>query len=86
MYAGLGYNNPVKQVAAETATLFGGEAPVTCVVSIGTGQKKITSYDKPGVVQKTVPTKLAQVLKSIATNSEIIAEEMNRRCRNIPGL
>ena len=86
MDAGLGYNNPVKQVAAEAATLFGSEAPVTCVVSIGTGQKKATTYDKPGVVQKTVPIKLAQVLKSIATNSEITAEEMKRRCRNIPGI
>ena len=86
MDAGLGYNNPVKQVAAEAATLFGSEAPVTCVVSIGTGQKKATTYDKPGVVQKTVPIKLAQVLKSIATNSEIIAEEMKKRCKNIPGI
>ena len=86
MDAGLGYNNPVKQVAAEAATIFRSDAPVTCVVSIGTGQKKKTSYEKPGMVQKTVPTKLAQVLKGIATNSEIIAEEMNRRCRNIPGI
>ena len=50
MDAGLGYNNPVKQVAAEAATIFGSEAPVICVLSIGTGQKKITSYDKPGVI------------------------------------
>ena len=86
MDAGLGYNNPVKQVTAEAATLFGREAPVTCVVSIGTGSKEPTSYDKPGVVQKIVPTKLAEVLKKIATNSEIIAEEMKKRCRNIPGI
>lgn len=86
MDAGLGYNNPVKQVTAEAVTLFGSEAPVTCIVSIGTGLKKKTSYDKPGVVQKIAPTKLAEVLQRIATNSEIIAEEMKRRCRNIPGI
>lgn len=84
--AGLGYNNPVKQVVAEAATHFGSDARVTCVVSIGTGQRKISSYDKPGLVQNAAPTNLAHTLGSIATDCETTAEDMHKRCRNSPGI
>ena len=84
--AALGYNNPVKQVVAEAATHFGSDALVTCVVSIGTGQSKLTSYGKPGWVQNAAPTKLAHTLGDIATECETTAEDMHKRCRNNPGI
>ena len=84
--AGLGYNNPVKQVVAEAATHFGSDALVTCVVSIGTGQPKISSYDKPGLIQNAVPTRLADILKDIATDCETTGEDMHKRCRDNPGI
>ena len=84
--AALGYNNPVKQVVAEASTHFGSDALVTCVVSIGTGQPKISSYDKPGWVQNAAPTKLAHILGDIATECETTAEDMHKRCRNNPGI
>ena len=84
--AGLGYNNPVKQVVAEAATYFGSDALVTCVVSIGTGQPKISSYDKPGLFQNAIPTKLVDTLRDITTDCETTAEDMRKRCRNNPGI
>lgn len=84
--AGLGHNNPVKQVIAEAARAFGEDTHVACIVSIGTGQAGSTSLNKPDAFQKWLPISLIRVLEKLATDSGKAAEEMNKRFRNIHGL
>ena len=84
--AGLGYNNPIEQVVAEAARVFGEEARVNCIISIGTGQSGSVGLAQPDTFQKWLPTDLIKGLKEIATNSGRVAEEMESRYKNIPGL
>ena len=84
--AGIGCNNPIKQVMAEAARVFGEEAPVGCIISIGAGQSGSVRLAQPDTFQKCLPTDLIRVLKEIATDSGRIAEEMELRYKNIPGL
>jgi predicted acylesterase/phospholipase RssA len=80
--AGLGCNNPVKQVLAEAAREFGDDARVGCLSSIGTGQANSANFGKPGCCQRMVPLDLIRVLEKIATNSGSTAEEMAQKYRN----
>ena len=84
--AGIGCNNPIKQVIAEAARVFGEEASVGCIVSIGTGQSGSVGLAQPDTFQKLLPTVLIKALKEIATDSGRIAEEMELRYKDIPGL
>lgn len=84
--AGLGCNNPVKQVIAEAARVFGENAQVACVVSIGTGQSGSVGYTRPDAFQKWLPIKLINVLQEIATDSGKTAEEMEQKYKNLPGI
>ena len=84
--AGIGCNNPTKQVIAEAARVFGEEAPIGCIVSIGTGQSGSVGLAQPDTFQNWLPTDLIKGLKEIATDSGRIAEEMESRYKDIPGL
>ena len=84
--AGIGCNNPIKQVIAEAARVFGDEAPVACVVSIGTGQSGSVGLAQPDAFQKWLPTDLIKGLEQIATDTGRVAEEMELRYKDIPGL
>lgn len=84
--AGLGCNNPVKHVIAEAARVFGENAQVGCIVSIGTGQSGSVGYAKPDGFQKWLPTKLIHVLRKIATDCGKTAEEMEQKYKNLPGI
>ncbi|MCJ1316676.1 hypothetical protein MMC15_001997, partial [Xylographa vitiligo] len=79
--AGLGCNNPIKQVVAEAARVYGNDAQVACVVSIGTGQSGSVGLARPDVFEKWLPRNLIEVLKQIATDSGRIAEEMELKCK-----
>ena len=84
--AGMGYNNPVKEVIDEAARVFGEDAAIAGIVSIGTGQSGGVGLAKPDVFQKWLPTNLINALKEIATDSGRVAEEMERKYKYIPGL
>lgn len=84
--AGIGCNNPVKEVIAEAARVFGEDAPIAVIVSIGTGQSGSVGLAKPDAFQKWLPTNLVNVLKEIATDSGRVAEEMERKYKQVPGL
>ena len=84
--AGLGYNNPVKEVIAEAVRVFGEEAHVACVVSIGTGQVENANFVKPGHFQNWFPLDLVSALKNIAMDSGKTAEEMNIKYGKMPGI
>ncbi len=83
---GLGYNNPIKQVLAEARRVFGDDARAACLLSIGTGQAAPARFEKPGVLQRVLPTELIGVLKRIATDSEKTAAEMRQNYRKLPGI
>jgi Patatin-like phospholipase len=84
--AGLGCNNPIKQVLAEAARVFGDHTHVACVLSIGTGQADSADFGQPGccqlAVQRVFPIDVIRILKKIATDSGSTAEEMEQRYRN----
>lgn len=80
--AGLGCNNPIKQVLAEAAREFGDDVRIACVLSIGAGQANSENFGTPSCCQRVVPLDLIRVLQKIATDSGRTAEEMDQRYRN----
>jgi hypothetical protein len=44
----MGCNNPVQILVEEAGHEFDGEDKVACIVSIGTGKRRVTAVDKPG--------------------------------------
>ncbi|MCJ1378166.1 hypothetical protein MMC17_001262 [Xylographa soralifera] len=84
--AGLGCNNPIKQVVAEAARIYGDDVEIACIVSIGTGQSGSVGLTRPDVFEKWLPRNLIEVLKQIAMDSGKTAEEMELKYKNIPGI
>lgn len=77
--AGLGCNNPIKEVISEAQLAFGKERKVDCIISIGTGKGGVVGFDKPTGFQKILPLDLVDVLRKMATESSNTAEEMEQR-------
>jgi len=84
--AGLGCNNPTKQLIQEASQELSSDALVGCIVSIGTGQPKVSGFAKPSAFQRILPLELIEVLKGIATDTEKVARDMEDRFRMCPGL
>ncbi|KAH0541722.1 hypothetical protein FGG08_003814 [Glutinoglossum americanum] len=85
--AGLGCNNPVKQLIAEAEHIFGDARDVACIVSIGTGKPEVTGFRMPAFgLQRVLPIDLIKVLKNMATDSEATAAEMTQKYKYYPGV
>ncbi|KAI9869902.1 MAG: hypothetical protein M1830_004948, partial [Pleopsidium flavum] len=85
--AGLGCNNPMRQLILEAVREFGEDRDVGCIVSIGTGKPEVTRFKKPGFgFQRVLPLDLIKVLGSMASDSEAEAMELRERYKNCPGL
>ncbi len=85
--AGLGCNNPVTHLVKEAAREFGAERSVGCIVSVGTGKPKVAGFSKPAFgLARVFPLELIEVLKKMATSSEVEATAAKERYRNFPGL
>ncbi|KAH0551461.1 hypothetical protein GP486_007324, partial [Trichoglossum hirsutum] len=85
--AGIGCNNPVKQLIGEAELIFGEARDVACIVSIGTGKPKVTGFKKPAFfLQRLFPLDLVEVLKKMATDSEATAADMSQRYKHYPGV
>lgn len=82
----LGYNNPAELAIREARDEYTQDQHVACILSIGTGRRRATGFQKPGNFQRVLPTELIETLKSIATSCERVAQEMQERYRNCPGL
>jgi predicted acylesterase/phospholipase RssA len=76
---GLGCNNPSQLVLNEAKAQFGDARHIGCLVSIGTGQAKVTDIKKPGFFQQILPTDVIDALKEIATDCDTTHQEMLRR-------
>lgn len=83
---GLGCNNPVRYLVEEAAKEFGPDRKVNCIISIGTGKPKVAGFKGPGMFQRAIPLELIDVLKKMATDSEVEASRMEARYQNCPGL
>jgi hypothetical protein len=81
--AALGCNNPVRQLIEEAELTFAGRL-VDCIISIGTGKRETVGLRAPDAFQKWLPTKVIDVLKSLATDSQLTAEDAQKRCRSLP--
>jgi len=77
--AGLGCNNPVRQVLEEAENVFGPSRHIACIISIGTGQRDVIGLRSPDAFQKALPSGLVTVLKQIATDCESAAEDIEKR-------
>ncbi|KAI9801940.1 MAG: hypothetical protein M1826_005124, partial [Phylliscum demangeonii] len=84
--AGIKCNNPAIRLLSEAQTVFGGDRPLNCLVSIGTGHPGVIGLPKPGAFQKILPTGVINVLKKIATDCEGTAHELSERFENASSL
>jgi hypothetical protein len=79
---GIGLNNPTAQILEEVGLLFP-DRRVSCVISIGTGKKKIIDIPKPVLFQRVVPMDVINAVVGIATDCEVISEAMARRFQHV---
>ena len=82
----MGCNNPVRYLIEEAQREFGLVREVGCIVSIGTGKRKVAGFKAPGLFQRKLPLDLINVLTRMATDSETEASLMKARYQNCPGL
>ncbi|KAI9815856.1 MAG: hypothetical protein M1826_001920 [Phylliscum demangeonii] len=80
--AGIKCNNPAIRLLSEAQTVFGGDRPLNCLVSIGTGDPGVIGLPNPDTFQKILPTAVINVLKKIATDCEGTAHELSERFAN----
>ncbi|KAI9827311.1 MAG: hypothetical protein M1826_006415 [Phylliscum demangeonii] len=80
--AGIKCYNPAIRLLSEAQTVFGGDRPLNCLVSIGTGHPGVIGLSTPSIVQNILPTDVVEVLKRIATDCESTAHELSERFGN----
>jgi hypothetical protein len=78
----IGANNPVKELVDEVTELYGAERKIGCVVSIGTGVADVIGYSPSGFREMLFHEKLLKALGKLTTDSERVAEEMEKRYRD----
>jgi hypothetical protein len=83
--AGLGCNNPIKQLLNEAEYIFPHQH-IACIVSIGTGHVTTACLPAPSLFNNVIPLSVAEVLKKITTECEATAEETERRFRSAPNI
>ena len=76
---GMRHNNPANHVLLEARAIYGGEVPLGCLLSLGTGHSGTVGLPRPDAFQKMLPLGLVEVLKRIATNCEDTAHALSQR-------
>ncbi|KAK0218880.1 FabD/lysophospholipase-like protein [Armillaria fumosa] len=74
--AGLGFNNPTKEVRDKAKELFGPNQQIGVLVSIGTGHPGPSGFQQLKGIAKVLPLELIRVLQRIMTDCESIADEL----------
>ncbi|KAI9811178.1 MAG: hypothetical protein M1826_003299 [Phylliscum demangeonii] len=82
--AGIKCNNPAIRLLSEAQTVFGGDRPLNCLVSLGAGHPGVIGLSTPNIFQNILPTDVVEVLKQIATDCEGTAHELSERFGNAP--
>jgi len=81
-----GCNNPTEVLIKEAALEFSPTTKISCIVSIGTGQPKVSQIDTSSPYQRAFPRDLIRVLKDYATSSERVAKRLEERFAEFFGL
>ncbi|PBK83355.1 FabD/lysophospholipase-like protein [Armillaria gallica] len=74
--AGLGFNNPTKEVRDEAKELFGPNWCIDVLVSIGTGHPGPSEFQQPKGIEKVLPLELIKVLQHVMTDCESVADKL----------
>ncbi|RDB16830.1 Kinesin light chain [Hypsizygus marmoreus] len=80
--ASMGWNNPALQVLEEAESCFGSDCQVACLVSLGAGHPQTIAWQ----TSQWLSDSLVHMLKDISTNCENIAEQLEKRFKNISGV
>ena len=83
---GLRCNNPTAYVLEEAMSLFGREAKLGCLVSVGTGHPGIVGLASPDLLQRWLPKDLIYKLEQIATDCEAEAHRYEVQFKDSPNL
>ncbi|KAH7337635.1 hypothetical protein B0J17DRAFT_663689 [Rhizoctonia solani] len=75
---GIGCNNPLAHVLAETRTIYPNRH-IASIVSLGAGHTSTTQIPEPIRLHWALPTNAILAMKNIATDSERVAQEMALR-------
>lgn len=70
----------------ESRLVFGNYRHVGCILSLGTGYPGTIGLSKPDSFQRLLPLELIRTLKKIATNCEEIANKLDRKFLDCPGI
>jgi hypothetical protein len=84
--AGIKCNNPVEEVMEEARLVFKDDRAIGCIISLGTGHPGKVGLSQPDSFQKILPLELITTLKKIATNCEEVANRLDRRFLDRPGI
>ncbi|KAK0435467.1 acyl transferase/acyl hydrolase/lysophospholipase [Desarmillaria tabescens] len=74
--AGLGFNNPTKEVRDEAKELFSSNRCIGVFLSIGMGHPGPSGFWQPKGIEKVLPLELIRVLQHITTDCESVADEL----------
>jgi hypothetical protein len=75
---GMGFNNPAEILVEEAMRVRPGR-PISCIVSIGTGQMGPASLAEEGESPKIIPTDVINVLVSSVTRGEQVHHRLDER-------
>ncbi|KDQ51869.1 hypothetical protein JAAARDRAFT_102817, partial [Jaapia argillacea MUCL 33604] len=82
--AGIGCNNPIKQVLQEAKLIFPSQH-VACVLSIGAGHPGTISLARTGrFFSNILPYALCTTMHDLATDCESMAEDIARQFESVP--
>ncbi|KDQ55410.1 hypothetical protein JAAARDRAFT_98007, partial [Jaapia argillacea MUCL 33604] len=82
--AGIGCNNPIKQVIQEAKLIFSSQH-IACILSIGAGHPRTISLARTGgFFSNILPLALCTTMHNLATDCESMAEEIARQFDSIP--
>lgn len=78
--AGLGCNNPTMELLREAVDVFAQDCRVACVVSLGTGVRKIAQIAPPTTfTDKMIPLPAVKALQKLAQDSEGVATMLEEK-------
>ncbi|KAK0457615.1 acyl transferase/acyl hydrolase/lysophospholipase [Armillaria novae-zelandiae] len=83
--AGLGHNNPSKEVRDEAKQLFGNDCPVGVFLSIGTGHPGHNGFQQSRGMEKILSVELMKTVTKIATECESVSFDFARQYNSSPG-
>ncbi|KAK0437120.1 acyl transferase/acyl hydrolase/lysophospholipase [Desarmillaria tabescens] len=86
MDAGLGHNNPSKEVREEAMQLFGSDCHLEVFLSIGTGHPGSNGFQRPKNIEKILSLQLIKTITNIAIDCESVAFDFARQYNNSLGI